>query len=157
MSNRTWCPIILHCCERNTITSLGLGDIFNSKKEKSNMLQIKWNAASLRNPSLLGNRLPITQTGLDSLARQIKKGRENVFPSDRLGRVPVVGFHYVGTLSDHWRILWNNIRATAGFFFNSKCAGLGFCVCTLFFLAFRICSVVTCVFELLSGWHKAKR
>lgn len=66
------------------------------------MFEITWNAACLRNPGVLGNRLPITQTGLDSLASQIKgERRENVFPSDRLWRVPVVGFHYVGTFCDH--------------------------------------------------------
>lgn len=71
---------------------------------------------------VLGNRLSITQTGLDLHARQIKgECRENVFPSDRLWRVPVVGFRYVGTLCDDWRGLWNNIRATAGVFAGKVC------------------------------------
>lgn len=66
------------------------------------MFEITWNAARLRNPGLLGNRLP-QNTNRPRFPRQANKSecRENVFPSDRLWRVPVVGFHYVGTLCDH--------------------------------------------------------
>jgi len=73
---------------------------------KSEMFKITWNASRLRNPCLHGNRLAITQTGLYSLARQVKDGSGgNVFPSDGLWRVPVVGSHYVGTTEEVCEII----------------------------------------------------
>ena len=92
----------------------------------------------------------ITQTGLDSLAGQIKgKHRENVFPSDRLWRDPVVGFHYVGTLCDHWSSLWKNIGATAGVFASWSVQNWD---------PVKICSglwSICCLEYLHSDWHKA--
>lgn len=110
----------LHHWEYNVVISAWrcvLVKRLSKSYKKWEMFEITWNAARLRNPGLLGNRLP-QNTNSPRFPRQANKSerRENVFPSDRLWRVPVVGFHYVGTLCDHWRGLWNNIRATAGVF-----------------------------------------
>lgn len=81
------------------------------------MVKITWNAARLRNPVVLGDRLPITQThqGLDSPGQTNKRQtRRKMFSQVISSGGSLCGPSLCGNAAWPLRSLWDNIGATAG-------------------------------------------